>query len=284
MKQWTVITPDADFAGLKLEDVPVPSVGDYDALVRFHTTSLDYRTFPFAHRYPIVPNSDSAREVVDVGAKTHQYGDINPNAASSGVGGVFDGALRQFGVFPEAGLVKVPSNLDHTAACTLPCAALTSWNALYGLKPVKAGQIVLVAQFAKAAGATIITTTSSAEKEKVLKDLDANHTEGVNHIIDVGGQNSLEQSLECIKMDGIINVVGFLGASVHPRPTLLDALSHICTVRGVYVGIRAMLKDMVRANEATGLDPVVDQKIFEPVDAKHAFQYMTAQNTLERLF
>ncbi|KAJ5100129.1 zinc-type alcohol dehydrogenase-like protein [Penicillium argentinense] len=330
MKQWTETTPDADFAGLKFEETPVPGVGDSEVLVRFHASSLNYRdlaiakgTFPFAHRYPIVPNSDGAGEVVQVGDKVtefhkgdkvitlfnqaHQSGDIDPHAASSGVGGVIDGALREFGVYPETGLVKAPHNLDYVAASTLPCAALTSWNALYGLKPIKAGQVVLVQgtggvsifglQFAKAAGAKVIATTSSTEKEKLLKDLGADHTvnyrtspgwgsavrdltpgkEGVDHIIDVGGQGTLEQSLKCIKMDGVINIIGFLGASDRPQPTLLDALSHICTVRGVYVGSRALLKDMVRAIESTGLKPVVDQKVFELANAKEAFQYMASQ-------
>lgn len=74
----------------------------------------------------------------------HQFGDIDPHAASTGVGGTIDGALRQYGVFKEYGIVKAPSNLNVLEASTLPCAALTSWNALYGLKPLKPGQIVLV--------------------------------------------------------------------------------------------------------------------------------------------
>lgn len=83
-------------------------------------------------------------KVITLFNQSHQYGDIDARAASSGVGGVVDGALRQFGVYPETGLVRAPHNLDYVAASTLPCAALTSWNALYGLKPIKAGQVVLV--------------------------------------------------------------------------------------------------------------------------------------------
>lgn len=76
--------------------------------------------------------------------QTHQYGPIDAQAAGSGLGGVIDGALRQYGVFNESGLVKNPKNLNHLEASTLPCAALTSWNALYGLKPLKPGETVLV--------------------------------------------------------------------------------------------------------------------------------------------
>ena len=107
-----------------------------------------------------MPGSDGAGEVIEVGSKVaefkkgdqvatlfnqgHQYGDIDAHAAGTGLGGVIDGTLREYGVFNEQGLVKAPRNLDAREASTLSCAALTSWNALYGLKPLKPGQVVLV--------------------------------------------------------------------------------------------------------------------------------------------
>lgn len=116
--------------------------------------------YPFAINFPVVPGSDGAGEVVEVGPKVsqfskgdkvitlfnqlHQYGPVDPKAAGSGLGGVIDGTLRQYGVFNENGLVKSPKNLTHLEASTLSCAALTSWNALYGLKPLQPGQTVLV--------------------------------------------------------------------------------------------------------------------------------------------
>ena len=116
--------------------------------------------YPFALSFPVVPASDGAGEVVEVGSKVtqfqqgekvatlfnqgHQYGPIDGPAAGSGLGGVIDGALREYGVFNENGLVRAPKNLNHLEASTLPCAALTSWNALYGLKPLKPGDTVLV--------------------------------------------------------------------------------------------------------------------------------------------
>jgi NADPH:quinone reductase-like Zn-dependent oxidoreductase len=108
----------------------------------------------------VVPGSDGAGEVIEVGPKVtefkkgdrvatlfnqgHQFGEIDQRAATTGLGGVIDGVLREYGVFNEQGLVKAPSNLNALEASTLSCAALTSWNALYGLKPLKPGQVVLV--------------------------------------------------------------------------------------------------------------------------------------------
>lgn len=107
-----------------------------------------------------MPGSDGAGEVVAVGPKVagfkkgdkvatlfnqgHQYGEIDVYASKTGLGGVIDGTLREYGVFNEQGLVKAPKNLSALEATTLTCAGLTSWNALYGLKPLKPGQVVLV--------------------------------------------------------------------------------------------------------------------------------------------
>ncbi|KAB8074814.1 hypothetical protein BDV29DRAFT_172905 [Aspergillus leporis] len=337
MKQWSVQGKEKGFDELTYKDAPVPTVGDNDVLVKFHAASLNYRDlviprgmYPFALNFPVVPGSDGAGEVVEVGPKVtqfskgdkvltlfnqlHQYGPIDPKGAGSGLGGVIDGTLRQFGVFNENGVVKSPTNLTHLEASTLSCAALTSWNALYGLKPLQPGQTVLVQgtggvslfalQFAKAAGATVIATTSSAEKAEKLKQLgadqvinyksDSNWGEtarkltpgnvGVDHIIEVGGSGTLNQSFKCIKFEGVISIIGFLGG-VDPKtqPRVLDTLSNICTVRGVYVGSKELLNNMIKAIEANDIHPVVDPKVFTLDKAKEAYEYMWAQKHFGKL-
>lgn len=74
----------------------------------------------------------------------HQYGELTLRSGATDLGGHIDGTLREYGVFNENGLVAAPTNLDDVQASTLSCAALTAWNALYGLKPVKPGEWVLV--------------------------------------------------------------------------------------------------------------------------------------------
>ncbi|KAF7597227.1 hypothetical protein BBP40_008069 [Aspergillus hancockii] len=337
MKQWSVQGKANGFDELVYKDAPVPKVGDNEVLVKFHAASLNYRDlvipkgmYPFALSFPVVPGSDGAGEVVEVGPKVtqfskgdkvltlfnqlHQYGPIDPTAAGSGLGGVIDGTLRQFGVFNENGVVKSPKNLTHLEASTLSCAALTSWNALYGLKPLQPGQTVLVQgtggvslfalQFAKAAGATVIATTSSAEKAEKLKQLGADHVinyksdtnwgetarkltpdnVGVDHVIEVGGSGTLNQSFKCIKFEGVISIIGFLGG-VDPKtqPHILDTLSNICTVRGVYVGSKELLNSMIKAIEANDIHPVVDPKVFTLEKAKEAYEYMWDQKHFGKL-
>lgn len=150
-------------------------------------------------------------------------------------------------------------------------------------------------QFAKAAGATVIATTSSAQKEEKLKKFGADHVinyktdpnwgesarkltrdnAGVDHIVEVGGSGTLQQSLKCIKFEGVISIIGFLGgADPKSQPGVLEALMHVCTVRGVLVGSKALMNDMVHAIETNDIHPVLDEKVFTLEQTKEAYEYM----------
>jgi NADPH:quinone reductase-like Zn-dependent oxidoreductase len=158
-------------------------------------------------------------------------------------------------------------------------------------------------QFAKAAGATVIATTSSAKKAEALKKYGADHVinykdtpnwgeeaakltprgEGVNHVLEVGGPATMAQSLKAIKIDGVISIIGFLGGGAKEQPSFLDALMNICVVRGILVGSRAQFEDMNRAIEANKIKPVVDEKVFTLEEAKEAYQYMWDQKHFGKL-
>jgi NADPH:quinone reductase-like Zn-dependent oxidoreductase len=152
-------------------------------------------------------------------------------------------------------------------------------------------------QFAKAAGATVIATTSSAAKAAILKKLGADHVinyredphwgetarkltpngEGVEHVIEVGGEGTMTQSLHAIKMEGVISVIGLLtGAS--PKDNIMETLSRLCTIRGVYVGSREQMEEMVRVIEEHDIHPVMDEKVFTLETAKQAYEYMVSSS------
>ena len=143
----------------------------------------------------------------------------------------------------------------------------------------------------------MIATTSSAAKADKLKKLGADHVlnykedpnwgetartltpnnEGVDNVVEVGGTGTLAQSFKCIKFEGVISVIGFLGG-VDPQgqPSVLDSLTHICTVRGVYVGSKQLMNDMVRAIEVNDIHPVVDEKVFTLEQTREAYDYMVS--------
>lgn len=137
----------------------------------------------YAHGIPKANTNHFFLQVVTLFNQGHLGGSLDGLAMKTGLGGVIDGTLREYGTFNESGLVDMPPSLNWLEASTLSCAAVTAWNALYGIKPLQPGDVVLTqgtggvsifaVQFAKAAGASVIATTSSAKKAEVLKKLGA---------------------------------------------------------------------------------------------------------------
>lgn len=253
-------------------------------------------------------------KVVTLFNQAHQAGPIDLRALQTGLGAALDGTLREYGIFPETGLVASPKNLNWEEASTLSCAALTSWNALFGLKPLKPGEYVLVQgtggvslfalQFAKASGAYVVATTSSEEKAQKLRSLGADHVinykttpewgkaareltpnnNGFDHIIEVGGPNTFPQSINCIKFEGVISTIGFIGGDKQAKTVgAMEILDNLCTVRGLLVGSRQQMRDMVRAIEVNDIRPVVDEKVFKFEEVKEAYQYMWEQKHFGKL-
>ena len=160
--------------------------------------------------------------------------------------------------------------------------------------------MVLTMQLAKAAGAKVVATTSSSAKADRLRQLGADHVinykdtpewgaeakkltpdeRGFDHIIEVGGPGTLNQSVKAVRRQGVISVIGFIAKGdpgSEGLPTMLDALSIGCVVRGIFVGNRMMFEDLVQAINANGIKPVVD-KVFKMEQTKEAFEHMEAQN------
>jgi NADPH:quinone reductase-like Zn-dependent oxidoreductase len=192
----------------------------------------------------------------------------------------------------------MPSNLNFLEGSTLSCAALTAWNALYGLesRALKPGQTVLTQgtggvsifalQFAKAAkkyGADHVInykeTPNWGEEAAKLTPGGA----GVQHVVEVGGPTTMAQSLKAVAIDGVISIIGFIGGMEKNQPTFLDCLNNICTVRGILVGSRLQMEDMCAAIESNDLHPIVDEKVFSLGELKEAYQYMWEQKHFGKL-
>ena len=151
-------------------------------------------------------------------------------------------------------------------------------------------------QFAVAAGATVIATTSSAAKELRLKDMGAHHTinyrttpdwgavvksltpnnKGADIIVDVGGASTVAQSLIAVRPDGLVACAGVLGDAPDGKvPTVLDGLWAGCTVRAVIIGTRKMFRAMNAFVEEKGVKPVLDERVFGFEEVPEAYRYMT---------
>lgn len=158
------ITAKDGLDGLILHhNIPIPSLGPQDCLLRIAAVSLNYRDvaiptgkYPLYWNSTIIPTSDGAGTIVAVGeavtlhrvggkvctlfTQAHQFGPFRHEMRQTTLGSAVDGPLRQWAVYPEQGLVAVPSSLGLVEASTLPCAAVTAWNALNGLEGMRVGR------------------------------------------------------------------------------------------------------------------------------------------------
>ncbi|KAF4555014.1 Zinc-binding dehydrogenase-like protein 7 [Elsinoe fawcettii] len=227
-------------------------------------------------------------------------------------GGGIDGFLRQYADIPASSLVRIPKETPLTWAqwACLPCAGVTAWNALYGLVPLRPAQTVLIEGtggvsiiallLAKAAGAKTIVTSSSDDKLKIMKDkysadytinykthqnwsekvLECTNGEGVDHVIENGGVSTIEQSINSAKRGtGVVSIIGMLSGFVHEQiPNVpMQTLLKTCVLRGIYVGPRQMLEDLVRVVTVHNLQMPVDQEFeFTPEGVQAAFGHLKA--------
>jgi NADPH:quinone reductase-like Zn-dependent oxidoreductase len=301
-----------------------PQPGGKEVVVKFHAVSLNFRDLRFVNgtynpnaRLPAVPFSDGAGEVVAVGADVKRWrigdrvctiftqgwleGSLSIEKRRTALGaGDLDGVLREYGAFDENGLIEAPRHLSFEEAATLPCAAVTAWNALVVSGNLKAGDTVLILgtggvsifalQFAKMHGARVIVTSSSDQKLAKAKDLGANefinykkivdwdkevlrltNRIGVDHVVEVGGAGTLAKSLNAVRIGGHVAVIGVLAGAgeFDPRSVLMKAVR----MQGILVGSRRMFEEMNNAIESNQLKPVID-KTFAFKEVSEALRYM----------
>jgi len=96
---------------------------------------------------------------------------------------------------------------------------------------------------------------------------------GVDHILELGGQGTVAQSIRAIKRDGVISTIGLLGGEMPDTP-LMETLGRIFIARGVYVGSRTLFEGLAKAVEEHDIHPVIDQRQFTLEQAREAYDYM----------
>ncbi|CAI7568293.1 unnamed protein product [Penicillium palitans] len=309
------------FNSLVLRDVPKTSPKYGQILVRIKAVSLNWRdgiiamgTYPFPGPDALVPGSDGAGIVEEVGegvtewkvgdrvlanfTQDHIAGRLNAQTLLSQLGGEIQGLLGEYFIFPKTGVVHIPDYLSFEEASCLPCAALTAWNALYGLGT--GGVLTFGLQIAHAASATTTVTSSSDDKLLKATQLGATHTinyrqnpdwaaevkritngHGVDHIIEVGGTLTLQASFDAIAMHGLIHCIGHItnpdplgaGKDLRGPDAAFLALDRLCIVRGVVVGSKEQLQDMLKCFQAKSIRPVIDS-VFDFGKTRDAYEHL----------
>jgi hypothetical protein len=230
-------------------------------------------------------------------------GELNLERITGSLGGPIDGVMADLMVLPEGGVCRVPEHLSDVQAATLPCAALTAWSALVTEGRLRAGERLLVQgtggvalfalQFAKMAGAHVTVISSSDDKLARARALGADaginyRSEpewarasraitggaGFDHILELGGEKTLPQSLRCIRPGGTVSMIGVLSGG-----TMSASLGLIVTrqvrLQGITVGSRDGFEAMLRAIGQHRLEPVVD-RVFDFAELKDAMAYLAS--------
>jgi len=216
-----------------------------------------------------------------------------------------DGYAREVVTVHTSAVTHAPKKWDFLQSSTLTTAGLTAWKALfedYSLKPKHSiliqgtgGVSIYALQFAKAMGAKVIATSSSDQKIEKLKAMGADycinyktnpnwshevlqHTSGigVDHIVEVGGPGSLNQSIEAIKVGGHISIIGIL-SGLEGNLNIVNALIKQVRLQGVLVGNRAQQIRMIDFINEHHMFPVID-RVFALEKIVEAFQYQESNN------
>jgi NADPH:quinone reductase-like Zn-dependent oxidoreductase len=220
------------------------------------------------------------------------------------LGGTLDGMLQSYRVLPETGWVRIPDYLDFEQAATLPCAALTAWYALVARGGLRTGQSVLALgtggvsifalQIAKAFGARVYITSGDDAKLERAKSVGADYCvnykttpdwagaiwqatndRGVDHVVEVGGPGTLEQSMRAVAAGGQIALIGVLTGFGAPASSLFPLLARNVRLNGIYVGPRSEFLRMNEFFQTHQIAPIIDQK-FSMDRAPEAFRYLAS--------
>lgn len=307
-----------------------PTPGRGQILIRIHAVSLNYRDLMVANgKYGvpsgggIIPLSDGAGEVVAIGDDVTRFavgdrvsptflrkwigGDMSTSVMSSALGGDVDGVLAELVVCDETAAVRLPDYLSYEQAACLPCAAVTAWSALYGLRPVVAGDTVLTlgtggvavfaAQIALAAGARVIATSSSDKKLEAIGRIGASdlinyskHPDweqevlritggrGVDHVVETVGGGTLSKSIAAAAVSGHVHLIGVLSnAQINPL-----SLMGRKTLRGIMVGSAHDFEALNRMLEVNRIEPIVD-RVFTFDEASKAYEHLASSSHVGKI-
>lgn len=268
-------TEDGKSIELVTEALP-KTLGPNEVLLKIHAVSLNFRDIAMiSGRYPVevidkgVPCSDAAATVVAAGSSvtsfkkddyvtpSFQLGVVTgqeKHVKAAALGGDADGVLREYAVYEQQYLTKVPQYLSYEEGSTIACAGVTAWTALdmdkknsvdAALMQGTGGVSLFATLICLAAGITPIVTSSSDEKLEQVKALGTkehpvlgiNYSKtpnwaeearkltkdaGVDVVVNNVGITAMNQSFEALcTRSGTISLVGFLGGMPENMPDVV---------------------------------------------------------------
>ena len=300
---------------LKYEDVPVPTAGKSEAVVRIATAGVNYIDIYFrtglskAAQLPFTPGQEGAGTVTAIGdgVTEVQVGDRVAYAMTQG-------SYAEYAVVPAWKLVKLPDNVDFKLGAAIMLQGMTAHYLTHSTFPLKRGHKALVhagaggvglllTQVAKKLGATVYATVGSDSKAELAHAAGADETiiysklefesevkrlapGGVDVVYDSVGASTFEKSLNCLRPRGYMVLYGHSSGPVAPiDPGALVAkgslfftrpsLAHYATTRDE---ILSRTSDLFRWMQAGELKFKVDH-VFPLAEAAKAHEALAGRRT-----
>jgi NADPH:quinone reductase-like Zn-dependent oxidoreductase len=206
-------------------------------------------------------------------------------------------------------VVPIPATLPLEHAACLPVAGLAAWCALACETTTGPGSRVLLMgtgglstialQIARALGAQVAVVSASDAKLDRMRALGADFTanrrregwgglvrawsgEGVDTVLETGGDGTFDQSVTATRDEGCIALLGNQGPGLRST-RLTDVLMRRIRVQGVFVGCRVELERYLRFVEAYRLAPIIDRVFDGLANARHAFAHLLAGQHLGKI-
>jgi NADPH2:quinone reductase len=243
------------------EDVPKPSPGPNQALVRIHAVGLNfidiyYRTGLYKAPPPLIPGSEAAGVVEIV---SDDLGMVKPGDRVAYAGPL--GAYAEYAVVNAWQLVKLPDSVDYRSAAAMMLQGMTAHYLTHSTFPLRSGETallhaaaggvgLLMIQLAKKIGAKVIGTVSTEEKARLARAAGLDHVilyqqtdfeeevkkitggAGVDVVYDSVGRSTFNKSLNCLKRRGMMVLFGQSSGPVPPfELSLLNAKGSLYITR-----------------------------------------------------
>jgi NADPH:quinone reductase len=265
---------------MALSNIPVPQPKAGEALVKVRASGVNfidiyYREGRYKTDLPFIDGQEGAGVVEKVGAGVTDFASGDAVAWCNVLG-----SYAEYAVVPAAKLVKVPKGEDLKLAAAVMLQGMTAHYLAHSTYSLKAGDTALVhaaaggvglllTQMATRAGARVIATVSTAEKEKLAREAGAaeviRYTEadfetetkrltngrGVDVVYDSVGKTTFEKSLHCLRPRGVMVLFGGSSGAVPPfDPIELSKLGSLFVTRPTLKDYTATREELVwRAGE-----------------------------------
>lgn len=320
VRAWHVVRHGEPAEVLQLADVPDPTPGPGQVLVRVRAVAVNFPDVLLARgeyqvrpELPFSPGIELCGDVVALGDGVGRV------AVGDRVVGSRIGVLSELAVLDEHEVFPAPPALDDVEAASLTIGYQTAWFGLHRRAGIRPGETLLVhaaaggvgtaaVQLGAAAGARVVGVVGSAAKAEVARTAGADVVvdrstqdvvavvkaetagRGADVVFDPVGGRAFEQSTRCIAFEGRIVVVGFAGGQIQ-AVNAGHALVKNYSVLGLHWALYAQRRpDLVEATHVA-LTLLVDEGRIRPVvgevvpfeDAPAAVQRLADGATTGRL-